>query len=160
MVMDGNQRARGNVEVVMRSMSIVPALVVLLAACGASTRTSPNAATTAATAIATTAAIATLSGRVTGTVLAGPTCPVEQIHSVGCAPKAVAGIVRLTEQGHTVVSVRLDHAGAFIVVAPIGTYVLMVDIGANMFPRCPSRPLTVADGAVTTAAVVCDTGIR
>ncbi len=157
--MDGNQRARANVEVVMRSMSIVPALAVLLAACGASTRTSPNAATTAATAIATTAAIATLSGRVTGTVLAGPTCPVEQIHSVGCAPKAVAGIVRLT-QGHTVVSVRLDDAGAFTVVAPTGTYVLMVDIGANMFPRCPSRPLTVADGAVTTAAVVCDTGIR
>lgn len=157
--MDGNQRARANVEVVMRSTSIVPALAVLLAACGASTRTSPNAATTAATAIATTAAIATLSGRVTGTVLAGPTCPVEQIHSVGCAPKAVAGIVRLT-QGHTVVSVRLDDAGAFTVVAPTGTYVLMVDIGANMFPRCPSRPLTVADGAVTTAAVVCDTGIR
>jgi hypothetical protein len=152
MVMDGNQRARANVEVVMRSMSIVPALVVLLAACGASTRTSPNAATTTAT--------ATSSGRVTGTVLAGPTCPVEQIHSVGCAPKAVAGIVRLTEQGHTVVSVRLDDAGAFTVVAPTGTYVLTVDIGANMFPRCPSRPLTVADGAVTTADVVCDTGIR
>ena len=156
--MDGNQRARANVEVVMRSMSIVPALLVLLAACGASTRTSPNAVTTAVT--TTTTATATSSGRVTGTVLAGPTCPVEQIHSVGCAPKAVAGIVRLTEQGHTVVSVRLDDAGAFTVVAPTGTYVLTVDIGANMFPRCPSRPLTVADGAVTTADVVCDTGIR
>ncbi len=148
----GNQSARANVETVMRVIPIVPAVVVLLAACGASAARSPAASTATA--------VATSSGRVTGTVLAGPTCPVEQIGGVRCAPKAVAGIVRLTQDGRIVVSIRIDEAGAFAGTAPTGAYVLTVDIGQNVFPRCPSRPLTVDEGVVTIADVVCDTGIR
>jgi hypothetical protein len=99
-------------------------------------------------------------GRVTGSILAGPSCPVERPGDPACEPTPVAGVVELTHDGRVVASARLDSSGGFIIEIPAGGYVLTVDTGGNILPSCaPVEVLVVADQAVT-ADVMCDTGIR
>ena len=133
-----------NVKVGMRSMAVLPAVVILLAGCGSATSRSTS----------------TSSGRVNGTVLAGPTCPVEPIDSATCEPKPVEGVVQLKRGDLVIASVRADANRAFTVVAPAGDYTLTVDTGANLYPRCQPVEVTVVDAAETTADVMCDTGLR
>ena len=128
-------------------MALLPAVVVLLSGCG-STATPP------------TPPAASRSGRVIGTVLAGPRCPVERIGDVNCAPIPVAGDVELTQGDLVVASARLDVSGAFSINAAPGSYTLIIETGEKPFPRCEPVEVIVVDAADTVTNVVCDTGIR
>ena len=128
----------------MRTMAILPA-AVLLSGCGSAA--TPSTASTA-------------SGRVIGTVLAGATCPVEQIGDANCVPIPVAGVVELTQGDLVVASARLDIGGAFTIVAAAGFYTLIVDTSGKLFPRCQPVEVIVVAAAGAAADVVCDTGIR
>lgn len=144
---DGNNTVTPNVQVDMRTMAILPVVVVLLSGCGSTaTPPAPPAASS--------------SGRVIGTVLAGPRCPVERIGDVNCAPIPVAGVVELTQGDLVVASARLDVGGAFSVRVAPGSYSLIIETGEKPFPRCEPVEVIVVDAADTVANVVCDTGIR
>ena len=136
-----------NVQIDMRTMALLPVLVVLFSGCG-STATPPTAST------------ASRSGRVIGTVLAGPRCPVERSDDVDCGPIPVAGDVELTQGDLVVASARLDVDGAFSIKVAPGSYTLIIETGEEPFPRCEPVEVIVIDAADTVANVVCDTGIR
>lgn len=97
-------------------------------------------------------------GTIQGTVTAGPTCPVERVGQP-CPPVPVVSRVEARLGGASVASSQTSATGAFSMAVPPGTYTVVV-IGSGPFPRCPETPAVVAAGAVTTANVMCDTGIR
>lgn len=150
-----------NVKVGMRSITILPAVVILLAGCGsptsssASTTSLPSASSTSSTPSPTAS-----SGRVSGTVLAGPSCPVESIDSATCEPKPVKGVVQLKRGDLVIAAGRTDANGAFTIVAPAGHYALTVDTGGSLYPRCQLLEVIVGAAAAVTADVMCDTGLR
>lgn len=96
---------------------------------------------------------------VEGSVLAGPTCPVEQPGQV-CPPAPVAGtVVAIDGEGSTVASTETDATGHYSLGLPAGEYTLHVIVD-GLFPTCPDTPITVRSGAPVTANIDCDTGIR
>lgn len=139
----------------MRTMTLLPAVVVLLAGCGSA---STQSTTVTSTNVTSTRAVT--SGRVIGTVLAGPTCPVEQIGNADCASLPVVGVVQLKKGDLVVAFTRLDPGGAFTIAAAAGLYTLNVDIGTSLYPRCQPVDVTVADATETRADIMCDTGLR
>lgn len=99
---------------------------------------------------------------VRGTVLLGPTCPVERIPpDPMCADRPYetsifvyrAGASALFAQGTS------DAAGVFQFALPPGDYVLKAG-GASMLPRCSPASVTVGPSGYATTTVFCDTGIR
>lgn len=139
----------------MRTMAVLPVFVVLLAGCGSASTQSRTVTSTTVT-----STIAVTSGRVIGTVLAGPTCPVEQIGNANCASLPVVGVVQLKKGDLLISSTRLDPGGAFTIAAAAGPYTLNVDTGASLYPRCQPVEVTVADATETRADIMCDTGLR
>jgi hypothetical protein len=101
---------------------------------------------------------AEVTGRVEGVVVAGPTCPVERAEQP-CPPRPVSGEVRLVRDGDVAAQVQTDSAGHYVLSAPAGHYLVVVDVGGP-FPRCPVTPVDVGVVATVTANVDCDTGIR
>ena len=99
-------------------------------------------------------------GRVRGTVLAGPTCPVEKPGDPSCAPVPVSGSVQFRQGDSTVQQVTIDPSGAFAIDVPAGTYTVTVDVGTGPFPTCPPNDIVVQPDMASTLAIVCDTGIR
>lgn len=100
-------------------------------------------------------------GTVTGSILAGPTCPVETMASP-CPDVPLPGEVVQLVQGDTVVaSATSDPEGGFSIQAEPGAYELMWapagDVGVR-FAR-PVRVEIVA-GQTVTADLLVDTGIR
>ena len=97
-----------------------------------------------------------------GTVMAGPTCPVERNPpDPQCADRplqTLVAIYRASDPVHAVVLTRSDAAGKFSASLPPGEYI--VGAGEGMLPRCNSTPATVESSGYTTIAVSCDTGIR
>jgi hypothetical protein len=121
------------------SVIMAVAAGVLTAACTPGTTTGPG-------------------GRVQGTVRAGPACPVERPEHP-CPPVPVSGEVRLVQGGTVKARATTDAAGAYVVDAAAGDYLLVVDVGGP-FPRCPATSVTVRATATSTIDVDCDTGIR
>ena len=99
------------------------------------------------------------TGRVHGSVLAGPTCPVER-EGEPCEPVPVSGVVELVRDDGIVASADLDATGSFELAVPAGDYVLSVDVGDRPFPACQPTAVGVVAGADVVADVDCDTGIR
>jgi hypothetical protein len=100
------------------------------------------------------------TGTIRGTVLAGPTCPVEQLGQQ-CAPKPVAGRVDVLRGGATIVATTTIAAdGTYTLEVPAGPVTVRVDVGGGPFPTCPDTGVTVIAGEVVVADVACDTGIR
>ncbi len=100
------------------------------------------------------------SGQVSGRVLAGPTCPVEQPGVLNCEPKPVQGIVQFRKGDRVVGSVVIDAVGDFAIEIPVGTYTVTVDTGDNIFPTCSKVEVEVRANADSVAEIFCDTGIR
>jgi hypothetical protein len=94
---------------------------------------------------------------ITGTVEAGPTCPVERPGQV-CPPAPVKGTVMVIQHGKNVAITQTDAAGHFTVSLTSGDYQITVDSGAVM-PRCEPVALHVTDRPVDLQ-IQCDTGIR
>jgi hypothetical protein len=121
-------------------LALVLAIVALPAACGSD---DPSTST----------------GEIRGTVLAGPTCPVEQ-PGQDCAPKPVAGRVDLQREGVTVASSSIAADGTFSIEAPAGPAMLVVDAGGGPFPTCPDTAVVVKVDDVLNVSIACDSGIR
>jgi len=97
-----------------------------------------------------------------GTVMAGPTCPVEKNPpDPACADKPLATTVAVFRKGNPVTPFAItksDASGAFEFSIPPGDYVVGADESA--LPRCTQTPATVGPNGYTTITVECDTGIR
>ena len=100
------------------------------------------------------------TGRVQGTVLAGPICPVEQPGDPSCAPVPVSGSVQFRQGDSLVQQAAIDAVGTFAADVPAGAYTVTVDVGAGPFPTCPPDDIVVNESETSTLAILCDTGIR
>ena len=99
-----------------------------------------------------------------GTVMLGPTCPVERIPpDPKCADKPYATRLAITSpDGARVVSeFSSDKEGRFEVSLPPGGYAIRSAVAANVLPYCSSQsPIIVEPDGYTEANVSCDSGIR
>lgn len=129
-------------------LALLLAIGALLTACGVST---------------TSASRATPTGQLEGTVVAGPTCPVERPDQP-CPPRVVPGrTVRIeTPQGSVIATTTTDAQGHFAFSLAPGSYLVRVEIvpgSVGMRQQTPGDVM-VSAGSVTTIQIVLDTGIR
>ena len=100
-------------------------------------------------------------GTIHGTVLAGPTCPVETVENP-CPDHPVAGVeVQALLNGSVAATAVSDQDGGFAMDLAPGAYVLQSVVepeGPGMYSQ-PTRVI-VTEGAVVDATVLLDTGIR
>ena len=100
-------------------------------------------------------------GTIRGTVLLGPTCPVETMSSP-CPDEPLPDVVvRVLRQGEPVDEVTSGDGGVFEISVPAGSYTLDVEPtegGPGMF----SKPVdvSVAEGETVEVTLLVDTGIR
>ncbi len=130
----------------MRSLGVLAAVVVSLAACG-------------------TAGAQPLQSGISGRVLAGPTCPVERFPPrPQCAPRPLAASLRI-RRVETSSASKLAHSGAngrFRVLLPPGVYIIhALSENGSPFPRPPADSrVQVRRGHLTRVTISYDTGIR
>jgi Carboxypeptidase regulatory-like domain len=102
-------------------------------------------------------------GMLHGTVVAGPTCPVERAEDP-CPPKPVPGReVKITSPaGKVVAMVTTDGQGHFQVVLAPGNYTVFVVGTAQALGsgRAATVQATVRAGLTTAVTIALDTGIR
>ncbi len=99
---------------------------------------------------------------VQGTVLLGPTCPVERVPpDPQCAdkPYAVAVVVYRAGSQSVFLMGNSDASGVFKFSLPPGSYTLKA-ISGNVFPRCTPVSVIVPASGYASTTVSCDTGIR
>jgi hypothetical protein len=98
---------------------------------------------------------------VRGTVLLGPTCPVETMESP-CPDRPVPDVqVQVLQGGDVVTTVRSDGDGQFTVALEPGDYVLQAVVQEGG-PAMSAKPVdaTVTSGAFVEVTVPVDSGIR
>ncbi len=101
-------------------------------------------------------------GAVSGTVLLGPTCPVEHIPPYPqCADKPYQTTITVYKgtDTSTIKSVQSGADGSFTLALPPGSYTLKAG-GASFYPRCAPAQVSVVTGKTATTTISCDTGIR
>lgn len=98
-----------------------------------------------------------------GTVILGPTCPVESepgAHDpVPCLTPYVAQLVVLDAGGAVVARISSDDEGRFQLDLPPGDYVIAPQ-GGDPFPQAQPVPVAVSPGTYSVVQVNFDTGIR
>jgi hypothetical protein len=120
---------------------LAAATATLIAGCGSSPTT---------TATATTAPVDRTG--VKGTVIAGPTCPVERVDQP-CPPQPVEGAVAAIDSSdRTVATTSIDADGRYTLDLVPGCYTLQVVVD-GLLPNCPEVTVTVTSGAPTTADI-------
>ena len=100
---------------------------------------------------------------VRGTVLLGPTCPVQRIPpDPQCADKPYATNIAVYKAGGStaLTTGKSDATGAFEFALPPGSYTLVISGATMSLPRCNDTNVTVLPNAYATADISCDTGIR
>jgi hypothetical protein len=106
----------------------------------------------------------TSASGIEGTVLLGPTCPVERIPpDPNCAPKPYHTnlLVTSNDGSHIIARFNSDDNGKYKVDVPPGDYQILSADSNKLYPRCASDTfIKVLDGKYTSASVSCDTGIR
>lgn len=102
-----------------------------------------------------------ISTGVRGTVLAGPTCPVERAGASPCV-RAVAGatIVALDPAGHEIDQVVSDNSGSYFMPLPPGTYEVVPQAVQGLMGVAPPTRVDVTSGPPTELNLEYDTGIR
>ena len=99
---------------------------------------------------------------INGTVMLGPTCPVERIPpDPNCADKPYqtrVAVFRASDPVHAVAFANSSASGTFSVSLPAGDYTL--GAGESNLPRCDHPSVTVAPQTFAAATISCDTGIR
>jgi hypothetical protein len=99
------------------------------------------------------------SSAIHGTVLLGPTCPVEMAASP-CPTGIWTGTVRATSSDGNTFEAETDDRGNFAVALPPGTYeVVAVTVEGTMPTGVPST-VTVANGVDHELVLQVDSGIR
>jgi hypothetical protein len=99
-----------------------------------------------------------------GTVLLGPTCPVESSPGandpVPCVTSYAATLVVLDDEGVKVATINTGDDGKFQVDLAPGDYVVTPENGTDTYPIAQPQSVTVATGLYTDIEVNYDTGIR
>lgn len=99
-----------------------------------------------------------------GTVVLGPTCPVESTPGandpVPCLTPYSANLVIIDSEGARVESVTSAADGSFQVDVPPGDYVVTPATGADTYPVAQPVSVTVAAGQYASVEINYDTGIR
>lgn len=99
-------------------------------------------------------------GTLTGFVVTGPVCPVEQTPPLSaCRPRPVQGAhVDIRTGGHTVAATDTDRGGRFVLDLPYGTYLVTA---TNPSPLATTAQQRVELGARTMKVrLLVDSGIR
>jgi hypothetical protein len=99
---------------------------------------------------------------VTGTVLAGPTCPVERIPpDPRCADRAVSGaeITFVDGAGSSIAVASSDANGKFSIVLPAGRYTVIPPPVAGLLGTAPRQVILINDADIEVTLRY-DTGIR
>ncbi len=108
--------------------------------------------------------IAPYRSGIRGTVMAGPTCPVERTPpDPACADRPLqtnVSIFRRTDPTRVIATVRSSAQGAFQVSLPPGDYVVDAGNSQVILPRCTPTSATVGAVGYTPIVISCDTGIR
>ena len=104
-----------------------------------------------------TSAAAVRSG-ITGTVVAGPTCPVETPESP-CPDRPVSDARVTAKGGGPAKTTRTDASGAFRLRLKPGTYTVTAT-SDGLLGGCDEQRVRVAKRRYTDIAITCDTGIR
>lgn len=120
------------------------------------TRAAAAVALVLATACASPSVAATRSG-VTGTVLAGPTCPVETPESP-CPDRPVADAVVKAKGEGTTKTTRTDGSGRFRLRLRPGLYTIKAQ--SDSVFGCEPERARVVKRRFTDVTINCDTGIR
>ncbi len=135
------------------TLALLVVMAVLVAGCGA---TAVGGATGTPTATAT--------GTLMGSVVAGPTCPVERTGGTPCPYQPVANrqVTIETTGGAEVTTTTTDAQGQFRVTLAPGTYMVRVAIvpGTPGIRQLSTGNVTVTQGQTTTVEVLLDTGLR
>ena len=99
---------------------------------------------------------------VTGTVLAGPTCPVARPGDPACAPQPVAARVRFEDAtGRAVATATSGADGGFRARVPSGTYTVVAGASTGgQLPRGIPATVSVPATGIDGLQVAMDTGIR
>jgi hypothetical protein len=139
-------------------------LIIAMLAAVYYTQHSPNSGGTAATTTTdgSGGGIAPFTSGVSGIVLLGPICPVQQMPpDPSCADKPYQAAVSVYREGSTkpFVNQRSAVDGRFGFALPPGTYTLKTETGTTL-PRCASVTVVVPAEGYATTTVYCDTGIR
>lgn len=102
-----------------------------------------------------------ISTGVGGTVLAGPTCPVERAGESPCV-RAVAGatIVALDSAGHEVGRAVTDSSGSYFLPLPPGDYRIVPQAVQGLMGVAPPATVDVPAGPPAQVNLEYDTGIR
>jgi hypothetical protein len=99
-----------------------------------------------------------------GTVLLGPTCPVESSPGandpVPCLTPYAATLVVLDNEGVKVATVTSGADGKFQLDLAPGDYVVTPESGTDSYPIAQPQSVTVSAGTYTEIQVNYDTGIR
>ncbi len=93
-----------------------------------------------------------------GTVLRGPVQPVCRIHEPCDAP--FSGTFGVWQRQKLVARFRSDSAGRYEVPLPPGTYAIVADPGAPVWPPGQAHDVTVGPVGLTHVDLSFDTGIR
>jgi hypothetical protein len=125
-----------------------------------------DGSTTDVTVTAGATSISTFSGPtgiIAGDVVAGPTCPVEQVENP-CPPAVVTNreVDIQTPGGRTIATTKTDAKGHFSVAVPPGQYVVHVKIVQGQVGMRQTTPgdVTVIVNQTSTVHIELDTGIR
>jgi hypothetical protein len=134
------------------------------AANGQTTHTTGQQGTGQVSAPRPTAAVqVSTQGTISGSVVAGPTCPVQTAEDP-CPPKPVPGrpVSIQTPNGTEVASTVTDASGNFTVHLAAGSYVVRVVTGVGLLGLEQVTPgdVTVVAGQTTHIQIELDTGIR
>lgn len=113
----------------------------------------------------TNAAPAPLGGSatgITGSVVIGPTCPVQRAGDNACAdrPFATTVLVLTATDSREVGRVDTDANGAFSVALDPGKYIVEILRTASLYPRGNPVPVTVGASGLTPVRIALDSGIR
>jgi hypothetical protein len=99
---------------------------------------------------------------VRGTVMVGPTCPVERMPpDPNCADKpfqTLVTIFRANDLTHAFVLTQSDANGRFSAALPPGDYVL--GAGEAALPDCDNPTVSVEPRGYASVVISCDSGIR
>jgi hypothetical protein len=141
--MSRNSRGESGVQPAMRRTAALSVLFLFLVACAGRASSSSG------------------DSGVRGTVLLGPTCPVETMESP-CPDRPLADVQIQVLQGSDVMAtVRSDGDGRFTVALEPGDYVLQAVVEQGG-PGMSAKPVdvTVTSGAFVEVNVPVDSGIR
>lgn len=141
--MSGNGAAGSAVQPAMRRMVALSVLLLFLVACAGRASSSSG------------------DSGIRGTVLLGPTCPVETMESP-CPDRPLADVeVQVLQGGDVVDTVRSDGDGRFTLALDPGEYVLQAVVEEGG-PGMSARPVdvSVTSGEFADVTVPVDSGIR